>query len=952
MQRLLKQPDLVNVILVSGLDSTQTGSGSGSEAEAEIIQAALQDRMTLQDIGLRLRRCERHGYVSLESDGLLLNPAVERVARQAAKAGGLGSAPVLTYLANEITIPSERVINGSEPSNHGRSSVPYSTVTAFEAIDETTIRLRLSDGMTAPPLEPGQILLNTWAARDLDAEVGDRVRLEYYVMGRFGRLETDQAYFVLRGILPLEPPADDPGWTPEYPGVTDANTIADWDPPFPVDLTKVRDRDEEYWERHRATPKAFVSLGQAQKLWAHEAERFGKLTSFRCYPPAGMSLAAASDLFEEEFLERLSPAEVGLRFEPVKQQALSAGAGSTDFGMLFVGFSFFLIVSSAMLVALLFRLGVERRSREVGLLLAVGFAPRQVAKLLLGEGAVVAAAGGLLGLLGAVGFAWLMIAALGSWWSAAVQTPLLRLNISATSVVAGYAVSVIVAMLAVLWAIRGITRRPVAEALAGTTTTTKSIPETVSRGSRWKLAGPHQNVATVVAVLSLALAGASLVLPALLEEVHESVAFFCCGAAMLVAALALLARWMHRPAVRLIHQPGPWAVPRLGVRNVPRYPARSLLTIGLVASATFVITAIEAFRIEIDPAAQGRFSGTGGFALLAESAVPLPFDLNTLEGREALGLAAPQEVLEGVSFFPFRLHEGDHTSCLNLYKPISPRIIGATRAMIERGGFSFTSALAGSSDERDNPWKLLDRVFPDGAIPVIGDEASVTWQLHLGLGRDLKVTDERGREATLRFVALLRGSVLQGELVVAEPAFQALFPTASGYAFYLIDAPGDRVVQVDQLLERSLARFGFDVTSTAQRLADYSTVQNTYLSTFQMLGGLGLLLGTLGLAAVMLRNVWERRGELALMRALGFSTTSLGWMVLIENGALVSMGLLAGLIPALVAVAPHISQRPGTIPWMSLSGTLAAVFVVGIAAGAVALIPTLRTPLLPALRTE
>jgi len=437
------------------------------------------------------------------------------------------------------------------------------------------------------------------------------------------------------------------------------------------------------------------------------------------------------------------------------------------------------------------------------------------------------------------------------------------------------------------------------------------------------------------------------------ERMSESVGFFCCGAAMLVAALAGIARLMRSPARRVLHQPGIWAAPRLGLRNLPRHPGRSLLTIGLVASATFLITAIEAFRIDPQAPSVERTSGTGGFSLLAESVVPLTFDLNTPEGRDALGLADESpDLLEDVAFITFRLREGDQTSCLNLYKPTNPRILGATEAMIDRGGFSFASTSAESPEERENPWNLLERSFEDGAIPVIGDEAAVKWQLHLGLGRDLTITDERGRDVVLRFVALLQGSVLQGELVIAERRFEALFPSQSGYAFYLIDAPPDRADEAARYLERRLESFGFDVTSTALRLADYAAVQNTYLSTFQTLGGLGLVLGTFGLAAVLLRNVWERRGELALMRAVGFSTASLGWMVLIENAALVALGLAAGLVPAAVAVAPHLAQRAQTIPWVSLGGTIMAVWIVGVAAGAVALIPALRTPLLPALRTE
>ena len=84
----------------------------------------------------------------------------------------------------------------------------------------------------------------------------------------------------------------------------------------------------------------------------------------------------------------------------------------------------------------------------------------------------------------------------------------------------------------------------------------------------------------------------------------------------------------------------------------------------------------------------------------------------------------------------------------------------------------------------------------------------------------------------------------------------------------------------------------------SEQLAQFLAVQNTYLSTFQSLGGLGLLLGTVGLAVVQLRSVLERRGELALMRAEGFQPSRLVKMVVFENAVLLVGGLAVGAIAA------------------------------------------------------
>src|SRR5262249_4398592 len=183
-----------------------------------------------------------------------------------------------------------------------------------------------------------------------------------------------------------------------------------------------------------------------------------------------------------------------------------------------------------------------------------------------------------------------------------------------------------------------------------------------------------------------------------------------------------------------------------------------------------------------------------------------------------------------------------------------------------------------TAEEGVNPWLILRRDGPD--VPAFGENNTVVWMLRKGLGGVQPVADGRGAEHALRIDGLLRDSVFQSGLLVAERRFLALYPEEQGYTFFLIDAPRGREREVKEILETALAERGFEVTPTAQRLAAYLAVENTYLSTFQALGGLGLVLGSLGLAVVLLRGAWERRGELALLRALGWRRGALGWLVL------------------------------------------------------------------------
>jgi ABC-type lipoprotein release transport system permease subunit len=201
-------------------------------------------------------------------------------------------------------------------------------------------------------------------------------------------------------------------------------------------------------------------------------------------------------------------------------------------------------------------------------------------------------------------------------------------------------------------------------------------------------------------------------------------------------------------------------------------------------------------------------------------------------------------------------------------------------------------------------------------------------------------------------VAILDDSIFQGELLMSEAHFRSLFPEQEGYRFLLVETPPERREAAARGIEDALADFGADVRSTAERLAEFHRVENTYLATFQMLGGLGLLLGTLGLGAVLLRNVMERRREIALLRALGYRQTHFFTMVIAENALLLVSGLFTGAVCALLAIAPVLLEQTGRLPARSLVLLLGSVLVAGLLTSLVATVAALRSPLLSALRSE
>jgi hypothetical protein len=436
--------------------------------------------------------------------------------------------------------------------------------------------------------------------------------------------------------------------------------------------------------------------------------------------------------------------------------------------------------------------------------------------------------------------------------------------------------------------------------------------------------------------------GLALLIAGGLNFIPQVAGFFGGSVVLLVAGVCFLSWWLRSRRRATIQRPGFWGMSQLGFRNTTYRPVRTVLCVTLIASAAFIIVAVDGFR-RSGAVAHDKKSGSGGFPFMAESLLPIVHDVNTLEGREALNLNNTNEetALKDVRFVSLRMRPGDDASCLNLYQPRNPKIIAPSEAFLEENRFAFSNSI----QETENPWLLLDREFPDGAIPVIGDANSLNYVLHLKVGEDFVMDQVR-----LRVVASLADSIFQSELIMSEKNFLRLFPSEQGYRYFLIEGPN--AGEGATVLEDRLSDFGFDAQSTEERLATFHRVENTYLSTFQLLGGLGLALGTLGMAAVLLRNVLERRRELALMRAVGYNSSHFAVMVITENVLMLCLGLAVGFVCALLAIAPVLFERGGKGPNISLGLLLLAILVSGATASLVATIAALRSPLLPALRAE
>lgn len=864
LQGQLEMPGLINAALSAQSDDPATWDQAKS----------------LADLGLRLTQADgRSKNWEISSPRIFLHPALAQKLLQQPDAYG-----VLTYL-----------VNGLKSAN---GATPYSMVTAV-------------DGLANHGAD--EITISQWLAEDQKLRSGDKLELTYFVVVNGRELQSQSASFRVRGIMPMMDKAITKAWTPQFPGVSDVDNCRDWEPGIPMDMKAIRDQDEQYWDQYGGTPKAFISLGAGQKLWAN---RFGNLTAVRL--PLGQGDAAT---LEKQLLNQLKLADVGLRPQAMQRSAQAAAAGSVDFGGLFIGLSLFLMIAALLFAAMLFLFTLENRRAQLGLMLSVGLSPREARRMLLTEAAVIASLGCLLGLPAGALYTKAALQALQGAWSGATQGIALIFSGAAGIQMLALFIAWTAVMLTLWLQSRRLFAASPLQLLGGSA----AMLEISAKPRPRRLLLPILLLAAALILLGCGAQGGS--------AQTVTALFFGAALLLLIGGLTLISRTLLRGGSQ--HQARQLSA--LALRNLARRPGRSLGAMGMMASGIFLVIAVNAFHLKPSPSTDPK-GGCGGFTLMGESTLPIYEDLNSEAGREAHGL--DEELLAGVRIVAMRMRPGDDASCLNLSRAQNPVLLAVNPKALE-GRFAFATA---------QPWSVLTAAGE--GLPAIADQATALWGLGKSVGDELAYPDASGKPVSLRLRALLSNSILQGRVLINEADYLRAWPNAAGYRFFLIEAKPEQQQAVAAHLTRQLQSRGMQIQESQTHLAALMAVQNTYIAIFSLLGGLGVLLGTVGLGVLVARHVLERRSELALLQALGFAPARIARMLLTEHAALLGLGLGLGALSALLAIWPMLSQGNQDLPLPWILTLTSATLLCGLGACALATVQSLRSPLLEALRHE
>jgi putative ABC transport system permease protein len=869
LNNLMGLKDKANVLLLTGEQSLTK----------EKIDTAIQRSWTLADMNLDIKSLPSTNAIQITSERVFIEPATI----EAIKKISTSERYIITYFVNSLT--------------SGTNSTPYSFVST------------LPDNQ----LKGNEIIINRWLAEDLKVKPGDNLALKYFVVGPLKELTEKMASFRVKSIVDISGNYADKDLIPNLPGMTDAGNCRDWNTGVPIDLKKIRKKDEDYWKQWKGTPKAFISEAKGVEIWQN---RFGTYTAVRVSGNSNTSGRMTSEVIptlvtqvSNDLQKSIDPVSLGFKVDPVRENGNAAAQNGVDFSQLFTGLSFFILVAGIVLIMLLFLLNLESRREQLKTLTFLGISMKKVRMVILYEVLFIAIAGTLIGTGLAYLYCLMVFSALNSVWNDVVRTDMMDVVVNWKTIFSGMLISIEVASLTVYFSSTGYLRR-----LGGLVKKKRKAPKSIN----W--IKTNQIIAAVAGIGSLGLILTQIIH---MQTVNPTV-FFTAGGLMLISLLVytdlLFIKIKNQASGSLFHNHNTkhFDIVSLCFKNAIRNKSRSLNIIILFAIGTFIVISTGANRQDLFVDAGQPASGTGGFLTFAESTVPVVKDLNNKSVRQGFGMESSYPIVQ------FMKHEGDDASCLNLNRVKSPSILGVKTEQL-KGRFTFASS--SSLLDQNNPWSSLNQTLPGGVIPAVADETVIKWGLGLNIGDTLIYKNEQGEKMKLKLIGGLANSVFQGHVIIAQKYFMANFPSGSGSTLFLIDSKKDQEGAVEQELKESFRDYGWEIMPVAQRLAEFNSIENTYLSIFLVLGAFGLLIGTVGLGVILVRSILERRNEIALLKAVGFSKKLIFKLFINEYTGLLFGGILIGVITSCIAILPSLIS-PNTGVSFSTIGLVIILLIV------------------------
>jgi len=823
------------------------------------INSAIKKCWSIEDFNLRFRTISKQNKIELSSERVFIENSILDILQK----NKLSPEPQFTYLVNYFRSKDKYT--------------PYSFVSALSTYPDIK-------------LQKNEIIINSWLAEDLGLHVNDTIRLQYFTLQSFRKLKEQSTNFIVKKIVGINGFAADSMLMPAFKGLANVDKCSDWEAGIPIDFSKIRPKDEAWWKSHKGTPKAFISYETAVELWG---KNFGNSTSIR------FGIQSDTTKIKQTLLTSLMPSQVGFNVRDIKNDAGWSASNSVDFAQLFLGLSFFLIMAAFLLSGLLFSMMIVQRQKEQGIYLSLGIPRKKIYQIFYFEGLSNALVGSFIGIFAGILVSNLVLFFLNSIWYDIIRTSSIQLFINTVTLCIGFVSNIFIAAMVIWFILKKHFKRQIGEL-------NKNIAS-IKQNKQEKQRKIYLGISVSTFVLLLTIGFYS----ALNDLYQDSSIFFMAGFLLLISLISLFAAFLlkNSHSKPVIINPFYLAIENLRFDYVRNLTITSILAIGI-----FIVISTGANRIDFTQGADKNSSGTGGFTFYIRTNIGVNADLSTPDGQSKIGI---ENDYKAASFVQLISYESDDASCLNLNKIIHPSILGVNPESFSKiNSFTFVKAIPNTLT---NSWELLNLKMGKNCIPAVADQTVITWGMGKEIGDSISYTNELGEKIYLVLVGGLDNSVFQGNLIISKDNFVRNYPSISGSRIILAEIAPKQKADLKENLEGALRNYGVEIESSAERLATFNSVTNTYLDIFVALGGIALILGTFGIAIILIRSINARKNQFAMMQAYGISPKNIRKIIVIEFTIVLLAGITIGLLASITGSLQSLLSKNSGIPYSLLA---------------------------------
>ncbi|MEU6218587.1 FtsX-like permease family protein [Streptomyces sp. NPDC047022] len=635
-------------------------------------------------------------------------------------------------------------------------------------------------------------------------------------------------------------------------------------------------------------------------------------------PDAATSISAdARPGVDDTLLKRRIAAALGSGPYDLKTAGEQAKSNTDQLGTfldvikyVMLGFAGIAVLVGVFLIVNTFSMLIAQRTRELGLLRALGADRRQVRRSVLMEALLLGLVGSTLGLAAGIGLAAGLIRLMSAF----------GMNLKSTEMVIGWATPVVAYVVGV-----GVTfvaaYLPARRAAGVSPMAALSDAEVAGVGRPLKLRAVAGAIVGALGVAALAgCAGAT--------RTAAGASLLGVGVVLTLVATVIAGPLLVRPVIRVLGAAFPaifGSIGRMSQRNALRNPRRTGATASALMVGLALVGGMSVASASMSKSFDQQIDKTLGadFVVQNSNFQPFPREItDKVRATHGAGLVVRQRLT------PVAVRLPDGKRVQTAAAGYDPRLDDVAHITYTQGDTA--AALADGSLAMDVKFARDHGVHTGSTIPV---EFPAGRHTVLRVGA---LTDQGGSD----------GFGTQGGLYFGMATLQKYVPDGQDSALYVNAGPGTPKDRLRSRLEQTLAPFP---QVQVRDQADYKKLVHDQIAVLLYLVyallGLAIVIAVLGVVNTLALSVIERTREIGLLRAIGLGRRQLRRMIRLESVVIAVFGAVLGLALGLVwgvctqRVLALEGMKALAIPWGTIVAVVVGSAVVGVVA---ALLPALR----------